>query len=343
MNLLYRKREPDSISVRNEFSGIIQEKGEGMEGKVLCLGLIVGDFLVKPVERFPERGKLVLVERTELHLGGCAVNAGVVLKKLGIEVGIMGKVGNDNLGKFILHKLSEEGIDISSIKVDSSVSTSGTSVLIHKDGERSFLHSIGANSSISLKDIDIEYISKFSVLHIAGALLMPGFDGEPMANLAEEVKKKGVILTLDTAWDFYGRWFEVLNDVFPFVDYFLPSIEEARMITGEENPEDICRFLLKCGVKNVCLKMGEKGSFIMNEKEKYYFPPLKINVVDTTGAGDGYVAGFLAGFVRGYPFQKCGLIANLTGAKITTSMGATSGIKSWEDLIKFAEKHGYKI
>jgi len=320
-----------------------KEKMDNREKKVLCLGLLVGDFITKPVTGMPERGKLTLVETTELHLGGCAVNTGVVLKKLGINVGIAGKVGNDNLGKFILNKLNEENIEIEQIKIDPKINTSGTSVLVHPDGERSFIHSLGANAKFSIEDIDFNYIGKFFILHIAGALLMPKLDGKPMAELVKKAKEIGLIVCLDTAWDSQNRWFKVLKYSFPCIDYFLPSIEEAKMITGEEKPEEIAKFLLDKGVKNVGLKMGEKGSFIMNEKEKFYFPALKIKVVDTTGAGDGYVAGFIAGLVRGYSFEKCGLLGNLVGAKIATAIGATGGIKSWEDLIEFAKNHGYKI
>lgn len=311
--------------------------------KVLCTGIIVADFLVKPVKESPQKGKLTLVEKAEIHLGGCAVNTGVVLKKLGVNVAIMGKVGNDDLGKFIVGKLKEEGVEIDAIKISPEVNTSGTAVLVHSDGERSFIHSIGANAHFSLSDIDFDYVKKFHILHIAGALLMPGFDGAPMAEAFKKAKEAGLITCLDTAWDSTGRWLEILKDSFPFVDFFLPSIEEAKMITGKEKPEEIAKVLLDFGVKNVCLKMGENGSFIMNTEEKHYFPALKINVVDATGAGDGYVAGFIVGLVNNFSFEKCGLLANLTGAKIAISFGATSGVKSWDDLVKFGENYDYKI
>lgn len=315
-----------------------------MENRVFCFGIIVGDFLGKPIESIPEKGKLVLTDRMELQIGGCATNTGIVLSRLGVNVTISGKVGDDNLGRFIVNKLNEEKrVDTSQIKISKNKTTSGTIVLVHSDGERSFIHSVGANSDLQLEDIDFEFMKTFPLLHIAGALLMPGFDGKPLAETLKRAKKMGLITSLDTAWDATGKWLELIEEALQYTDYFLPSIEEAKMITGQKTPEDIAKFLIDKGVKNVCLKMGGDGSFIYNEKEKYRFPVLDFEVIDTTGCGDAYVAGFLTGIIKGFSFERCGMLANLVGAKAATAIGATAGIISYEDTIKFGEKHGYKF
>ncbi|MCX8082653.1 MAG: sugar kinase [bacterium] len=314
-----------------------------MENKVFCFGLIVGDFLGRPVKDIPEKGKLVLIDKVELHIGGCAANTGIVLSKLGISVSISGNVGDDNLGRFLISKLKDEGVDVSQIKTSKIKNTSGSMVIVHSDGERSFIHSIGANSDLHLEEIDFEYISNFPIIHIAGALLMPGFDGKPLAETLKRAKKMGLITSLDTAWDATGKWLELIEDALQYTDYFLPSIEEAKMLTGQTTPEDIAKFLMDKGVKNVGLKMGGDGSFICNEKEKYRFHPLKFDVVDTTGCGDAYVAGFITGIVKGFSFEKCGLLANLVGAKAATAIGATAGITSYEDTLEFGKKFGYRF
>ncbi|MCM8803410.1 MAG: carbohydrate kinase family protein, partial [Candidatus Omnitrophica bacterium] len=250
-----------------------------MKEKVLCLGIVVGDFLVKPVEGIPERGKLTLVEKTELHIGGCATNTGIVLKRLGVDVTIVGKVGNDNLGKFIINKLKEEGINTEYIKISEKFTTSGTSVLVHLDGERSFIHSIGANADFGLEDIDFSLIKNFSILHIAGPFLMPKFLEEGLSEILKRAKENQIITCLDTVWDAFGNWFKGIKASLPYIDYFFTSLEEAKMISGKNEKEDICDFFILSGVKNICLKMGEKGSYIANEKERYYFPALKVNVI----------------------------------------------------------------
>ena len=311
--------------------------------KVFCIGIIVGDFIVKPVETMPERGKLTFVEKTELHIGGCATNTGIVAKKLGVDVAIVGKVGNDNLGRFIINKLKEEGIDTQYIKISEKSTTSGTSVLVHSDGERSFLHSVGANADFTINDIDFSLFEDFSIIHIAGPFLMPNFIGDDLFETLKETKEKKLIRCLDTVWDGFGRWLKGIEKSLPYIDYLFTSLEEAKMISGQKDKEKICNFFISKGVKNVCLKMGENGSYIKNEKEEYYFPALKVNVIDTTGAGDGYVAGFIKGLTLNYDFKKCGLIANIVGAKITTEIGATNGVKNWEDLLNFAREYGYEI
>ncbi|MCM8804274.1 MAG: carbohydrate kinase family protein [Candidatus Omnitrophica bacterium] len=314
-----------------------------MSDNLLCIGLIVGDFISKPVEEMPERGKLSFVETTELHIGGCATNTGIVAKKLGIDVTILGKVGNDNLGKFIINKLKEEGIDTKYIKISDKFTTSGTSVLVLSDGERSFLHSVGANADFTINDIDFSLFQNFSILHIAGPFLMPNFVGEGLFQTLKKAKEKNLITCLDTVWDGFGKWLEVIESSLPYIDYFFASLEEAKMISGKKEKDDICDFFLLKGVGNVCLKMGENGSYIKNKNEKYYFPALKVNVIDTTGAGDGYVAGFIKGLTLRLDFKKCGLIANIVGAQITTAIGATNGVKNWQDTLDFAKQYSYEI
>ncbi|HNS32299.1 MAG TPA: sugar kinase [bacterium] len=310
-----------------------------MENKAICLGIIVGDFIGKPVEDIPEKGKLVLTDRTELHIGGCASNTGVVLRRMGVEVSVMGKVGDDNLGNFLLGKLMEEKIDVSRVRKSVSKTTSGTLVMVHSDGERSFIHSTGANGDLKLEDIDFDYMKNFPLLHVAGAFLMPGFDGKPLAETLKKARDMGLITCLDTAWDSTGKWKELIEESLQYIDYFLPSIEEAKMISKKENPEDIAEFFLDSGVKNVCLKMSSEGSYICNRKEKYRIIAPDMQRIDTTGCGDAYAAGFIAGIIKGMPFEKCGMLANITGGKIATAVGATTAVLSYEDTIEFGRKY----
>lgn len=304
--------------------------------KIACMGLVCADFIVKPVTRMPERGKLQLVDSVELHIGGCASNTGIVAAKLGADVGLFGAVGDDALGRFLVRRIEEEGISTSGVRVYAGTTSSGSAVLVYPDGERSFLHAIGANAKFNPLAVSSETLDPFSIVHVAGVLALPECEGKNLADFCREMKGRGKVVTLDTVWDSRGVWLPALSEALPFVDCFLPSIEEARMLSGKETPEDIGGFFLSRGVKNVCLKMGEKGSMIFSEKETHRFEPLSVTQVDTTGAGDSYVAGFLVGLAKGYPFRECGLLANLVGAKTVTAVGATSGVKDWQDLSGFA-------
>ncbi len=306
--------------------------------EVLSLGIVAADVLAKPITKMPKRGRLELIDRVELHTGGCANNTAIGLARLGISTGVMGKVGKDGFGDFILQKLKAEGVNTSGMKRDEKVNTSFTFVMIAPDGERSFFHYIGTNARLSLNDIDLDVVKKVKILHIAGSNLMPGFDGKPTARLLKKAKDFSVTTSLDTAWNSTIDWFKTIKPSLPFIDIFLPSIEEAKMITGKKEPEDIADFLLFHGVKTVGLKMGTKGSYIATNHKRHFIPPFKVKTVDATGAGDAFVAGFLTGVVKGWDVERCGRLGNAVGACCVQAIGCTQGIKSFDETVRLMKK-----
>ncbi len=303
-----------------------------MKVDVICLGILVADVVAKPVRKIPERGKLELVDKMELHSGGCAANTGVCLARLGIKTAVIGKVGQDGFGDFLIHTFKREGMDARGIKRDNQANTSVTMVMVDEAGERSFIHYVGANAALRERDIDLDLFPDAKILHLAGFYLMPGFDGEPASSILRKAKDKGLTTSLDTCWDSKGRWLKLLEPCLEVTDIFLPSIEEAKKITGEEEPEKICDFFLNKGVKIVGLKMGEKGAYITSGKESFSIAPFKVNVVDTTGAGDAFVAGFLAGRILGQNLFETGKLACAAGGAAVSAMGATDGVKSFEQV-----------
>lgn len=306
---------------------------------VVCLGILVADVLGKPVDEYPGRGKLVLCDQMELHTGGCATNTGISLAKIGIDTGIMGKVGQDGFGDFVIKTVESHGMDARGVARDPENNTSGTMVMIHGDGERSFIHYLGANATLVEDDINYEYVEGAKVLHVAGTFLMPAFDGQPTANVLKKALEMGITTSLDTAWDSRGRWMELLAPCLPYMDYFVPSIEEARMVTGMHDPADVARALMDRGVKVVGLKMGEDGCYIRSAGAEVRIPKYDVDAVDACGAGDAFAAGFLTGIVKGWDLEMTGRFANAVGACCVTAIGATTGIKSLEQTLAFMESH----
>jgi len=300
---------------------------------VICLGIFVADVLAKPITKIPDRGKLELFEEMELHTGGCANNTAIGLARLGISAGAMGKVGEDGFGDFVINNLRKNDVDTRGIRRTREANTSLTFVMIAPDGERSFLHYVGANGTIKPEEIDFDLIGESGILHIGGFFLMPGFDGEPTAQVLKRAKEMGVTVSLDTAWDSRGSWMKLLEPCLPYVDIFLPSIEEARMLSGKEDPEEICDFFLDYGIEIVGLKMGEEGSYVRTRDEAVREPAYKVKVVDATGAGDAFVAGFLAGYIMGWDLHRCVKLANATGAACVTAIGTTAGIKDLDQVL----------
>jgi sugar/nucleoside kinase (ribokinase family) len=304
---------------------------------VTCLGIIVADVIAKTVDSLPEKGKLNLIEQIELHLGGCASNAAVDLQKLGVNTAIIGKVGNDGFGSFVTNEMKLNGVNVEGIKISDTSRTSASVVSVHLNGERSFLHHIGANAEFCKDDIDFLVIQNSKILFIAGALLMPGFDGESSAEILKKTKEAGIITVMDTAWDSTGKWMEKIKPCLPHLDYFIPSFEEAEMISGKSDPEEIADVFLKEGTKTAVIKLGSKGCFIKNQNgEKYSIGIFEgIKAVDTTGAGDAFASGFITGILNGWDLYSSGKFANAVGAHCVMSVGATSGIRSKDEILKF--------
>ena len=260
------------------------------------------------------------------------------LKKLGEEVKVVGKVGRDGLGEFMINSLRAHGIDAGGISEDDEHHTSATMVIVDGQGERTFLHYPGANRGLREKDIEDSFLSGSQIVHIAGSFLMPGFDGEETARVLERAKNLGALTSLDTAWDDTGKWLSTIEPALSYIDIFLSNRDEAHHISGKTNLPDIARFFMDYGIKVVAIKMGEEGSFIMTEEEKVLVPPFSVVAVDGTGAGDAFCAGFLVGYLRGWDLYETGRFANACGAMCVRKMGATEGVGSLEETLAFIEE-----
>ena len=306
---------------------------------VLSLGIYVVDVLGRPIDQFPERGKLTLFDELEIHTGGCANNTAIALARLGISTGAMGKVGTDTFGDLVLQTLSDNGVDVAGMRQGTEVSTSFTFVAIASDGERTFYHYLGANGEFCEADLDWERIKSTKILHIAGALVMPSFDGIPMANVLREAKSQGITTSLDTAYDATGKWMETLVPCLRHVDIFMPSIVEAQHLTDLSECGEIAQFLRdNYNIGTIAIKMGEKGSYVSTRETELFVPAYPVNVVDGTGAGDAYCAGFLAGTLMGWDLKTTAELASATGAACVTAMGTTAGIQNLEEILKITHR-----
>ena len=306
--------------------------------QVACLGIMVADVVARPVVDLPARGRLTLVEQMELHTGGCATNTGISLSKLGVDTAVLGAVGADGFGDFVVSRLMEHGIDSRGVRRKSGVNTSATMVMVDPDGERRFLHYLGANAKLSEDDVDFDVVGEARILHIAGALVMPGIDGEPTARVLRKAKKMDLTTAFDTVWDARGNWMKLVEPCLPYIDVMLPSLAEARMIAGRQKPEEIADLFMSYGVSIVGLKMGEEGSYLRSKDRELYLPPFVVRAVDATGAGDAYVAGFLTGLLQEWDLEKTGRFANAVGALCVTAIGATTGIRPLAETLEFMEE-----
>jgi sugar/nucleoside kinase (ribokinase family) len=226
---------------------------------------------------------------------------------------------------------------MSGVRRDPKLGTSFTFVMIAPDGERAFFHYVGANGALTLDDIDFHLIAQAKILDIGGSFVLPGIDGEPTAEILRRARAMGLITTLDTVWNSQIDQYTTIRPSLEHLDYFLPSLGEAKLIAKRESPADIAQFFLDHGVKTVGLKMGLRGCYLRTRDVKLQIPAYAVDTVDNTGAGDAWRAGFLAGIVQGWDLQRTGQFANAVGALCVTAIGCTTGIRNLAETLRFME------
>jgi len=306
---------------------------------VLCLGLIIADVLVKLKYNSTSFSEdLTIANEINLCSGGNALNTALALTKLGMNVGILGKVGRDFFGDFLIGVMKDYGCETWGVIRDLNVDTSATVALVKPGGQRNFLHYSAASSSLNEEDVNSLLISGSEILHIGGAFLLPGLDGRPMANILRSAQKREVMTSLDVSWDPYNKWMEKLELCLPYVDIFLPNLEEGKRLTGKEKPEEIANILLSYGIRIVGLKLGPRGCYLRTGEEEFILPAFRVKTVDLTGAGDSFIAGFLTGIRKGFSIKESGGLANGVAAMCIGSLGATTGVRTLKETLEFMNR-----
>lgn len=313
--------------------------------KVLCIGSVTTDVIIKPVDALPTPGSLQFIDSSSMFVGGCASNASMDLAKLGVPVSLCVKLGKDLFGNFVYDTCKEAGVDMSGVVFDENVQTTTSIVCVNSEGERSFLYNGGSTSAMTDADISDEIIKDADIVFLAGALLTHGLDGEPAAKMFKKAQEMGKFTVMDTAWDPTGRWMEGVEAALPYLDLFMPSIEEAEKIAGETDIDKIADVFFAKGCKNVIIKAGKKGAYIREAGKKGYYAPtyLSIKPTDTTGAGDSFCAGFLAGIAQDMSFEQSAKLGNAVGTHCVMELGASTGIKPLADIYAFMEEHKWEV
>ena len=310
--------------------------------KVACVGILVADVIVEPVTAYPEKGVLEPVNTITMHNGGNAMTASINVKKLGAETSMIGMVGDDMFGEYLKKILVEHGVNVQGLKVSNKVQTSASVLMIDKEGERSFFHCVGTNAVFSEKDIDYSIIEDSDLVFVTGSFLLDTFDGEETMKFLKKCKEMGKTTFLDVCWDAKGKWGELLDMSMPYIDFLMPSIDEAVCIAKKEDPDEIADVFKSRGAKNVIIKLGSKGCYLRKDGETKgtIYPPFYVeNPVDTTGAGDSFCSGFLAAYARDMKVEDCMVFASAVASHCVREKGATTGIKSYEETIKFIEEN----
>ena len=289
---------------------------------VVAVGNMVVDYPVGPLAGLPAWGTLAQVpSRMEPRVGGNGAIFGIAAGRLGLSCGLIGKVGHDGAGDWLLERLRNEGVDTSTVRRGAR-GTSATVALVRQDGERAFLHYPGSNAT--LKAADLKRIPRCRWFHFSAMFLLPSLSARAVGKALEAAKKAGAVTSLDVAWDPSGQW--DVGDCLASVDYFMPNVDEAAAIAGKKEPADAARELARMGARNVVIKLGPRGSLVLSgDREPFLAPGFKVEAANSTGAGDTFDAAFVYAVLHGMEPGRAALLSNAAGAMRATGDSPTEG------------------
>ncbi|MGA9140266.1 MAG: carbohydrate kinase family protein [Methanocella sp.] len=285
--------------------------------KIATIGDVNVDLIAR-IDRMPDLGKQVITKDFQTHGGGCSANFAMQCARLGMDIQLFGKVGDDVFGTFVLVELEDNKVDTKNVLLTER--KTGVTVAMVQGIERSFVTFRGENATYNINDIDLSKIEA-DLVHLPSYFLLDGLRYD-YAHLIDLLHGAGIKVSFDTGWDprgFKKEEVEPLFNIIPKVDIFLPNIDEARKILGDDSltPESAARILLDMGVKVVVIKMGKDGCYVTDGKTAEQVPAFKVKVVDTTGAGDTFMAGFISAYVNGRGLRECAVIGAATaGLKV---------------------------
>ncbi|MBC7880624.1 MAG: carbohydrate kinase family protein, partial [Anaerolineae bacterium] len=214
-----------------------------------------------------------------------------------------------------------------------TVSTKTTVVLLSPGGDRSFLRTTGGGNAINKQDGERVHWPNIAHLHIGGCYSLRSLLAEDLAAVLKSAKSFGVITSVDTVWSSEGIWSSILPAL-PWVDHFLPSLSEARMITGTQEPRQICDWLRNHGAQTIAIKLGDQGTFLAQGNQHTQIPAFAQKVIDTTGAGDAFCAGYIAALQFGKSVIEAVRWGNAWGAVAISAVGATTALHRREQLFE---------
>ncbi len=262
--------------------------------------------------------------------GGSAANTIHGLAKLGVKTGFIGKVGNDELGSFFVEDLKSSGIEPNIL---SGKSNSGNALaFISPDSERTFATYLGAALELSENDLKNDFFEGYEYVHIEGYLLQ---NHSLLQKALELAKNNKVKVSLDLAsFNVVDDNLQILKSwVKDYVDILFANEDEAKSFTGKEPEDALNEIADNCEIAVV--KIGKHGSLIKKDNEVAKIKPVKVDAIDTTGAGDAYAAGFLYGLVNNQGIEKSGNIASVLAAKVIEDIGAKMSDNKWQEVYKF--------
>ncbi|MEF2553300.1 sugar kinase [Aurantimonas sp. A2-1-M11] len=301
-----------------------------MRYDVSVVGLYILDILGRPVTRIPDRGNVEFIDEIRLTVAGTAGGVVVNTAKLGLNSLAVGAVGNDEKADFVLGAMDRLGIDTSAMQRLDGVPTSATILNIRPNGERPALHMRGASDHFDVPPSLYDQIFDTPILHLGGTGLLRKLDGERSRVLLEEAKRRGCTVTFDLIAA-SAETAGLVLPLLPHIDYFMPSIEEARDMSGQATPGDCAAFYLDRGARTCVFTLGAEGAYYAAaDGTRLHVPAYDIEVIDTTGCGDAFDAGFITALTHRLEPEAAIDFAQGVAALVASGLGSDAGVQSFD-------------
>lgn len=306
------------------------------------VGFLTLDISGRHVDQIPEGGGIAYLDEIHINPAGTAGGSSINCSKLGTKTKATFCIGDDPNGAFILDSFARWGIDTSNIQRTTTSKTSTTILPIRPNGDRPCLHCRGASEELFVDEASFDAVCDTKILHHGGTGFIRAMESGQSIKLLAHAKAKGCITTFDLIGP-HDDTINQLKPMLPNIDYFMPSIEEAEFLSGQSDPGDMARFFMDLGAGACIIKWGANGSFIKSADAEFRMPTFKVDVVDTTGCGDAYCGGFIAGLARGYDLEKACELGTATSALVASGLGSDAvvvDLATTQAFIKTAERLG---
>jgi sugar/nucleoside kinase (ribokinase family) len=306
------------------------------EFDVLCLGMMCYDILLRPVDQGILDRDCTLVEEVKFSSGGDAMTEAIISARLGCRTGMISRVGNDLPGKALLDILAANGVDRRYVRVSGEAPTWTSIVLIREDGSRSF---VGQKSAATprLEDLDEGVYGKTKILSYGSLFGIENLDRVAGREIFRKARDAGVLTIADCCNNNRQEPLSVVCEALPSLSYFVPSREEAEYLTGLRDPQGMAEKFLEAGCGQVIIKLGKEGCYVQGGGIKALVPAFPAKVVDTTGAGDNFVGGLIAGLTEGRPLLEAVRFAQGVSSLSVTQMGAVGAVRNREQVREFID------
>ncbi len=305
-------------------------------GRVVVLGAHILDVLGRPVETIPAGQGSARLAEIRATAAGTAAGTGVDLAKLGAEVYSIGAIGDDLLADMLIAALRRHGVDTSGLVRKTGVQTSATILPIRPNGERPALHVPGATSHLELADIDLAAVAGCRALLVGAPDALGGFASGGLPAVVGAAAAGGAIVVADVLHQGSARDFERIADVLRLADWFLPNSDQLCALTGRRDVGDAVRDVLTAGTGGVAVTLGADGCLITRAAGGLqHVPAIGVDVVDTTGCGDGFNAGMITGLLLGCDRADAAWLGVACGSLVATGLGSDAGIASLSQVLGF--------